>query len=39
MQYVGLIYQGTAPLPGTPQWDAMSEQEQQAVYREYAELN
>jgi hypothetical protein len=39
MKYVLLIYQGTTPLPGSDRWDAMSEAEQQAVYKEYAELN
>ena len=39
MQYVGLIYQGSTPLPGSPEWEAMSEQEQQQVYAGYAELN
>jgi hypothetical protein len=39
MQYVILIYQGTTPLPGTPQWDALSEVEQKAVYADYGALN
>ncbi len=39
MQYVLLIYQGTTPLPGTPAWEAMSEDEQQAVYADYGALH
>jgi hypothetical protein len=39
MQYVLLIYQGTTPLPGTPEWDALSEDEQRAVYADYGALN
>ena len=39
MQYVALIYQGTTPLPGTPAWDALPEEEQKAVYADYAALN
>ena len=36
MQYLMLIYQGTTPLPGTPEWDALSPEEQQAVERAMA---
>lgn len=39
MQYVCLIYQGTTPLPGSDQWATLSEEEQQAVYADYAALN
>lgn len=39
MQYVGLIYQGSTPLPGTPEWEAMSPEAQQQVYADYASLN
>ena len=39
MQYLMLIYQGTTPLPGTPEWDALSPEEQQAVYADYQALN
>jgi hypothetical protein len=39
MQYLMLIYQGTTPLPGTPEWDALAPEEQQAVYAEYEALN
>ena len=38
MQYALLIYQGTTPLPGTPEWSSLSQQEQQAVYADYAAL-
>ena len=39
MQYLMLIYQGTTPLPGTPEWDALSPEEQQAVYADYRAIN
>jgi hypothetical protein len=39
MQYVILIYQGTTPLPGSAEWDSLSEQEQQRVYADYGEIN
>lgn len=39
MQYVLLIYQGTTPLPGSPEWEALSEAEQKAVYADYGTLN
>ena len=39
MQYVLLIYQGTTPLPNTPEWEALSASEQQAIYADYAALN
>ena len=29
MKYVCLIYQGSTPLPGTPEWEAFSPEEQQ----------
>ena len=32
MQYVCLIYQGTTPLPGSDEWNAMSGEEQQQIY-------
>jgi hypothetical protein len=34
-----LIYQGTTPLPGTPEWDALPREEQGAVYAAYKALN
>jgi len=34
-----LIYQGATPLPGTPEWDALPQEEQGAVYAAYQALN
>lgn len=39
MQYVMLIYQGTTPLPGSQEWDALSEEEQKQIYADYGALN
>jgi len=40
MPYVMLIFHGAPPpLPGTPAWQALSEDEQKAVYAEYGALN
>jgi hypothetical protein len=39
VRYMLLIHQGTTPLPGTPEWDALSPQEQGAVYADYKALN
>ena len=39
MKYMILIYQGTTPLPGTPEWDALSQEQQGRVYAAYGELN
>jgi hypothetical protein len=39
MQYLLLIYQGSTPLPGTPAWNALSEDEQKAIYADYGALN
>jgi hypothetical protein len=38
MQYALLIYQGTTPLPNTPEWSTLSEAEQRAIYADYAAL-
>src|SRR6185437_918319 len=38
MKYVLLIYQGTTPLPGSNRWNALSTEEQKAIYSDYAEL-
>jgi len=38
-QFVLLIYQGTTPLPGTPEWDALPQAEQTAIYGDYAAIN
>ena len=39
MQFVLLIYQGTTPLPNTDAWSALSQDEQKAIYADYAALN
>jgi hypothetical protein len=39
MQYVLLIYQGTTPLPGRPDWEALPEEEQRAIYADYRALH
>jgi hypothetical protein len=39
MKYMLLIHQGTTPLPGTPEWDKLSDDEQQAVYADYQAVN
>jgi hypothetical protein len=40
VQYVLLIYQGTTPLPTSPaDWARLSEDEQKAIYTQYAEIN
>ena len=39
MKYLLLIHQGDTPLPGTPEWDRLSEDEQKAVYSDYQAVN
>jgi hypothetical protein len=39
MKYMLLIHQGATPLPGSPEWDALSEDEQKAVYADYQAIN
>ncbi|HET8567050.1 MAG TPA: YciI family protein [Solirubrobacterales bacterium] len=39
MRYLLLIHQGTTPLPGSPEWEALSAEEQGAVYAAYQEIN
>ena len=39
MKYMLLIHQGTTPLPGTDAWNALSQEEQGAVYAAYQALN
>ena len=40
MKYVMLIHQGSSPTPRTPEeWAKLSEEEQQAVYRDYQAIN
>ena len=39
MKYMLLIHQGSAPLPGSPEWDRLPEDEQKAIYADYQALN
>ena len=39
MLFRSLIHQGTTPLPGTPEWDALSGEEQGEVYAGYQAVN
>jgi hypothetical protein len=39
MKYLLLIHQGTTPLPGTPEWDGLSADEQNAVWADYQAVN
>lgn len=39
MKYMLLIHQGTTPLPGSEEWDRLSEDEQKAVYADYQTIN
>ena len=39
MKFVLLVYQGSAPLPGSERWQALPQAEQKAIYADYAELN
>ena len=39
MQFVLIVYQGSTPLPNTAAWAALSPDEQQAIYADYAALN
>lgn len=39
MKYMLLIHQGTTPLPGTHEWDALSDDERNAVYGAYQSVN
>ena len=39
MKYMLLIHQGTTPLPGTPEWEALSQEDQGQVYAAYKALN
>ena len=38
-QFVLMIYQGSTPLPGTPEWDALPQEEQSAIYADYGAIN
>ena len=39
MQFVLIIYHGTASLPGTPERESRPEEERRASYADYAALN
>jgi len=39
MKYMLLIQQGTTPVPGTPEWDALSDDERNAVFADYQAVN
>jgi hypothetical protein len=39
MKYMLLIHQGTTPLPGTEAWNALTPEQQGAVYAAYKEVN
>lgn len=38
MQFALLIYQGSTPLPSTPGWSSLTDDEQAAVHADYAAL-
>jgi hypothetical protein len=39
MKYMLLIHQGDTPTPGTDPWERLSQDEQKAVYADYAAIN
>jgi hypothetical protein len=39
MKYMLLIQQGTTPLPGSEEWERLSQDEQKAVYAAYQSIN
>jgi hypothetical protein len=39
MKYMLLIYQGDTPLPGSDEWERLSEDEKSAVYSAYKAIN
>ena len=39
MKYMLLIHHGDTPLPGSPEWDRLSDDEQKAVYTDYQAIN
>jgi hypothetical protein len=39
MKYMLLIHQGDTPLPGSPEWERLSADEQKAVYADYQAIN
>jgi hypothetical protein len=39
MKYMLLIHQGTTPLPGSEEWERLPDDQKQAVYQAYGEIN
>jgi hypothetical protein len=39
VKYMLLIHQGDTPVPGSPEWERLSADEQSAVYRDYQAIN
>src|SRR3954468_711574 len=39
MKYMLLIHQGSTPLPGSDEWESLSEEEKGAVYADYQGIN
>jgi hypothetical protein len=39
MKYMLLIHQGDTPVPGTPEWNDLSEDEQKQVFADYQAIN
>jgi hypothetical protein len=39
MKYMLLIHQGSTPLPGSPEWEELSEAERGSVYAAYRAIN
>jgi hypothetical protein len=39
MKYMLLIHQGTTPLPGSPEWEALPDDEKGKVYAAYQAIN
>jgi hypothetical protein len=39
MKYLLLIHQGDTPLPGSPEWERLSAEEQKAIYSDYQAVN
>jgi hypothetical protein len=39
MKYMLLIYQGTTPLPPSPEWDALPSEKKREIYAAYGALN
>src|SRR3569832_445368 len=39
MKYLLLIHQGTTPLPGTPEWEQLSDDQKGSVYAAYKAIN